>query len=267
MAALINPSTDTPMNLKDKVALVTGGAHRVGRAITLMLARNGANVIINYHTSAAQASVTADEARTLGAKVLLVQADISNHLQVKSMAQQVQAWFGGLDILVNCADRWEKSPFPSEDIGPWERVINTGVNGPYYVTNAFAPMMLERSEGAIVNIVDLSAWEAWPQYTAHAVSKSALLAMTRQFAVELGPTIRVNAVAPGPVLPPPDYGPELIAKIAAKTLLERWGSPADVAQAVKFLIEADYISGDTITVDGGERHGRRKHQPGHIDPA
>jgi 3-oxoacyl-[acyl-carrier protein] reductase/pteridine reductase len=247
------------MDIKNKVALVTGGAHRVGKAITLMLAKSGASVVINYHTSAAQAEATAEEVRALGAKALIVQADISNYDQVKAMAGQVKIWFGGIDILVNSADRWEKSIFPSEDIEPWERIIATGVNGPFYVTNVFAPLMLERGGGAIVNIVDLSAWEAWPNFTAHAVAKSALLTLTRQFALELGPTIRVNAVAPGPVLPPPEYSPEQIERTAARTLLNRWGSAEDVAQAVKFLIEADYISGDTIRVDGGEHYGHRKH--------
>ncbi len=247
------------MDIKNKVALVTGGAHRVGKAISLMLARAGANVVINYHTSVAQAEATAEEIRTLGAKPLIIQADIANYQQVKAMAGQVKIWFEGIDILVNSADRWEKSPFPSEDIGPWERIIGTGVNGPYYVTNTFAPMMLERGGGAIVNIVDLSAREAWPNFTAHAVAKSALAAMTRQFAIELGPSIRVNAVAPGPVLPPPDYSPQQIENVAARTLLNRWGSAEDVAQAVKFLIEADYISGETIRVDGGEHYGHRKH--------
>jgi 3-oxoacyl-[acyl-carrier protein] reductase/pteridine reductase len=246
------------MNIENKVALVTGGAHRVGKAITLMLAKAGANVVVNYHTSAAQAEATADEVRALGKKVLIVQADIANYAQVKAMAGQIKIWFEGIDILVNSADRWEKSPFPSEDIGPWERIVATGINGPYYVTNVFAPLMLERGGGAIVNIVDLSAWEAWPNFTAHAVAKTSLLAMTRQFALELGPTIRVNAVAPGPVLPPSDYSPKQIEGIAAKTLLNRWGSPEDVAQAVKFLIEADYITGETIRVDGGEHYGHRK---------
>lgn len=246
------------MDIKNKVALVTGGAHRVGKAITLMLAKAGANVVINYHTSAAQAEATAEEVRAVGAKPLIIQADIANYNQVEAMAGQVKIWFGGIDILINSADRWEKSPFPSEDIGPWERIVGTGVNGPYYVTNVFAPLMLERGGGAIVNIVDLSAWEAWPNFTAHAVAKSALAAMTRQFAIELGPTIRVNAVAPGPVLPPPDYSPAQIESVAARTLLNRWGSADDVAQAVKFLIEADYISGETIKVDGGEHYGHRK---------
>jgi NAD(P)-dependent dehydrogenase (short-subunit alcohol dehydrogenase family) len=247
------------MNIENKVALVTGGAHRVGKAITLMLAKAGANVVINYHTSAAQAEATAEEVRALGKKVLSVQADIANYAQVKAMAGQIKIWFGGIDILVNSADRWEKSPFPSEDIGPWERIVGTGINGPYYVTNVFAPLILERGGGAIVNIVDLSAWEAWPNFTAHAVAKTSLLAMTRQFALELGPTIRVNAVAPGPVLPPPDYSPEQIERVATRTLLNRWGSAEDVARTVKFLIEADFITGETIRVDGGEHFGHRKY--------
>jgi NAD(P)-dependent dehydrogenase (short-subunit alcohol dehydrogenase family) len=247
------------MNIENKVALVTGGAHRVGKAITLMLAKAGANVVINYHTSAAQAETTAEEVRALGQKVLSVQADIANYAQVKAMAGQIKIWFGGIDILVNSADRWEKSPFPSEDIGPWERIVGTGINGPYYVTNVFAPLILERGGGAIVNIVDLSAWEAWPNFTAHAVAKTSLLAMTRQFALELGPTIRVNAVAPGPVLPPPDYSPEQIERVATRTLLNRWGSAEDVARTVKFLIEADFITGETIRVDGGEHFGHRKY--------
>jgi NAD(P)-dependent dehydrogenase (short-subunit alcohol dehydrogenase family) len=247
------------MNIENKVALVTGGAHRVGKAITLMLAKAGANVVINYHTSAAQAEATAEEVRALGKKVLSVQADIANYAQVKAMAGQIKIWFGGIDILVNSADRWEKSPFPSEDIGPWERIVGTGINGPYYVTNVFAPLILERGGGAIVNIVDLSAWEAWPNFTAHAVAKTSLLAMTRQFALELGPTIRVNAVAPGPVLPPPDYSPEQIERVATRTLLNRWGSAEDVAWTVKFLIEADFITGETIRVDGGEHFGHRKY--------
>jgi 3-oxoacyl-[acyl-carrier protein] reductase/pteridine reductase len=118
--------------------------------------------------------------------------------------------------------------------------------------------MRERGAGVIINIVDLSAWEPWPRFAAHSVGKAALLALTRQLALEFAPQVRVNAVAPGPVLPPPHYSPEKIARAAERTLLGRWGSPADVVGAVLFLIQADYITGDTITVDGGERIAGRK---------
>lgn len=122
--------------------------------------------------------------------------------------------------------------------------------------------MLPRGSGAIVNVVDLSAWEAWPDFTAHAVGKSALLAMTRQFALELAPMIRVNAVVPGPVLPPVDFSSAKVARTAARTLLDRWGTPDDVAHAVKFLIEAEYTTGDTLFVEGGQRYGHRQGEHG-----
>jgi pteridine reductase len=118
--------------------------------------------------------------------------------------------------------------------------------------------MLGRGAGAIINIVDLSAWNPWPNFLAHSVGKAGLLAMTRQMALELAPTVRANAIAPGPVLPPSGYSEERNAASARRTLLERWGNPEDVALAVKFLVEADYITGEVITVDGGERFGHNK---------
>jgi pteridine reductase len=250
------------MEIKNKVALVTGGAHRLGQAITLMLAGAGAHIVINYHTSADQADVTARQVRALGVEALPIQCNIADYEQVKAMAAQVERTFGGLDILVNSADLWEATPFPDEDISAWLRVTNVAINGSYFVTNALAPLMLPRGSGAIVNVVDLSAWEAWPDFTAHAVGKSALLAMTRQFALELAPTIRVNAVVPGPVLPPVDFSPAKIGRIAARTLLNHWGTPDDVTHAVKFLIEAEYTTGDTVFVEGGQRYGHRKDEHG-----
>jgi 3-oxoacyl-[acyl-carrier protein] reductase/pteridine reductase len=122
--------------------------------------------------------------------------------------------------------------------------------------------MLERDEGAIVNIVDLSAWEPWPDYMAHSVGKAALLAMSRQLALELAPTVRVNAVAPGPVLPPPDFDQEKITRTARKTLLNRWGSADDIAEAVLYFVRANYVTGEVIAVDGGQRFGHRKDEHG-----
>jgi 3-oxoacyl-[acyl-carrier protein] reductase/pteridine reductase len=115
--------------------------------------------------------------------------------------------------------------------------------------------MLGRGRGAIVNVVDLSAWQPWPDLAAHSVGKSALLALTRQLALEFAPAVHVNAVAPGPVLPPPNYDPEQRARVAERTLLGRWGTPQDVSDAVLFLLRADYITGEVLVVDGGERYG------------
>ncbi len=121
--------------------------------------------------------------------------------------------------------------------------------------------MQVRGGGGIVNILDLAAWQPWPGYTGHAVAKAGMLALTRQLAVELSPAIRTNAIAAGPVLPPEGLGGERHAEIASTTLLERWGEPDDVAQAVVYLLEADYIVGEVLTVDGGERYGYARRRP------
>ena len=249
------------MNPKGKVALVTGGAHRVGKAITMMLAEAGAHVVINYHSSATAANQTAYEVEALDVQALTVQCDVSDYEAVQHMVSAILARFGGVDIIVNAASLFGRFRFPTEkpdDIDLWQRVTRISIDGSFYVCNSLAPAMLARGGGAIVNIVDLSVWTPWPNFTAHAVGKSGLLALTRQLALELAPTVRVNAVAPGPVLPPPDYSEKKLQQKARTTLLERWGSAEDVARAVKYLIEADYVTGDVMTVDGGEHYGHNK---------
>jgi 3-oxoacyl-[acyl-carrier protein] reductase/pteridine reductase len=185
-------------------------------------------------------------------------ADISDPDQVARMVARADERFGGVDLLVNSASLWAKSPIPTNDVTMWRRIISIALDGAFYCSNAVAPHMLAKGEGAIVNIVDLSAWEPWPKYGAHSVAKSGLLALTRQLAVELAPAVRVNAVAPGPVLPPPEYTPAMIERTRQATLLKRWGTPQDIAQAVLFLFQADYINADCIVVDGGERFGRTR---------
>jgi 3-oxoacyl-[acyl-carrier protein] reductase/pteridine reductase len=246
------------MDPKGKTALITGGAHRVGQAITLALARAGANVVINYHSSAGAAEATAAEAGALGVETLIAQANVSDLQQVEAMVAKASDRFGSIDILVFSASRFEKTPFPTQDMTAWHRVTDILIHGSFYCANAVAPLMLERGEGTIVNIVDLSAWEPWPNFAAHSVGKAGLMALTRQLALELAPAVRVNAVAPGPVLPPPDYNEAQTARAAQRTLLNRWGVADDVAQAVMYLVEADYVVGEVIIVDGGERFGHRK---------
>ncbi len=250
------------MDLNGKTAVITGGAHRVGKAITMAIARSGANVVINYNTSAAAAEETAAEAQAQGVGALPVQADIGKKEHVDALVAAAKEAFGGVDILVNSASLWMKTPFPMENVDGWHLVTNILINGSFYCTNAVAPVMLAGGGGAIVNIVDLAALEPWPDFMAHSVGKAALLAMSRQLALELAPTIRVNAVAPGPVLPPPDYTEAMVARTARKTLLNRWGSAEDVAEAVLFFIKADYITGELLAVDGGERFGHRKIEHG-----
>lgn len=246
------------MQIRGKTALVTGGAHRVGKAITLMLASAGANVVVNYNTSATAADQTVAEAQALGVDAIAVQCDISVLSNVQQMVQMAQDRFGGVDILVNSADLFGRHPFPTDSYEMWHRVTGITINGSFYVSNEVAPLMLAHGEGAIVNIVDLTAWQPAPTFMAHSVAKAALLAMTRQMALELAPTVRVNAVAPGPVLAPPDYSESQLDRIASRTLLRRWGRAEDVASAVQYLIEADYVTADVMRVDGGEFYGHRQ---------
>jgi NAD(P)-dependent dehydrogenase (short-subunit alcohol dehydrogenase family) len=248
--------------IKGKTALVTGGAIRVGKAITLGLARAGANVAVNYFRDAEQAAQTAAEAEALGTLVAAIQADISDWEQVKRMFAQIHDTLGPVDILVNNSSVFKQTPIPTDTIEDWKHVTGVLIDGAFYTSNLAAVDMLARKQGAIINIVDLTAWEAWPKFAAHVVGKSALLALTRQLAIDLAPYVRANAIAPGPILPPPDYSPEKIKRTAAKTLLNKWGAPEDISKAVNFLIESDYINADVITIDGGERYGHRKLEAG-----
>lgn len=242
------------MRIENKTALVTGGAHRVGKAIALELARAGANLVINYHSSDAAARETVGQAEALGVGASAVQADISDLEQVRALVGAAGERFGSVDILVNSASIWKETPMPMGDFADWHRVLDVLVDGAMYLADSVAPMMLQRGEGAMINIVDLSAWKPFPGYIAHSVGKAALLALTRQLALELAPAVSVNAVAPGPVLAPPAYSAEDVARVASRTLKGRWGAAQDVADAVRFLVEADYITGEVLVVDGGQRY-------------
>ena len=243
------------MKIEGKTALITGGAHRVGKAITMTLARAGANVVVNYFSSDAAARETVAEAQALGVGGLAVQADVGDLEQARALVAAAADRFGAVDILVNSASIWQQTPLPLGDFAGWHRVLGLLLNGSIYLADAVAPLMQERGEGEMVNIVDLAAWKPFRGYVAHSVGKAGLLALTRSLAIELAPVVNVNAVAPGPVLPPPDYSQGQIDRVAGRTLKGRWGAAQDVADAVRFLVEADYITGEVIVVDGGERLG------------
>jgi pteridine reductase len=241
------------MDPQGKTALVTGGAVRVGRALTLALARSGANVIVHYNSSAGPAEETAAEARALGVAASTVQGDIGDPEAVTRLVRAVEATFGGVDILVNSASPFIRGQLHDTTLEQWHFVLGALLDGPFLLCQAFAPGMIERREGLIVNILDRSAFTPFPAHLAHSVGKQGLLGLTRSLAIELGPAVRVNAIVPGPVLPPPGYTSEQNDHIAQGTLLQRWGSPDDVVKALLYLIDADYVTGDVLVVDGGEQ--------------
>ena len=241
------------MDLHGKVALVTGGAVRVGKAIALALADAGADIAFSYNSSSDAATATAQEIEAKGRRALAYRADQAQAAQVAALVGATVSQLGRLDVLVNSASLWRRTPWAELDEEAWDQLLDINLKGPFLCAKAAAPHLAAHGSGAIVNIVDLSAWTPFPNYMPHSAAKAGLWNLTQALAMELAPAVRVNAIAPGPVLPPPEFTEKQIAATAKHTLLGRWGSAEDVAQAVLFLVQADYVTGVVIPVDGGER--------------
>lgn len=240
------------MKLPGRTALVTGGAHRVGRALSLALARAGADVVVNYHTSEEKARATVREIEKIGRRAIAVRADVSDEEAVKRLVERTEAEFGRLDVLVNSASLFESAPLEEISAAEWDRVLGVNLRGPFLLARTAAPLLRE-DDGVIVNIADLSAFQPWPSFAHHSVSKAGLIHLTRILAGALAPRIRSVAIAPGTILPPEDYTVAERQREADRTVLGRVGSPEDVARTLIFLVESDYITGETVTVDGGRR--------------
>lgn len=245
------------MNLEGKVALVSGGAVRVGKAIALALAEAGADVAFSYNSSAAEAAQTQAQIEAFGRRALAIQADAADVQACRELVRATVARFGRLDVLVNSASLWKRTKFAELTEQDWDLVTNIVLKGAMFTSQAAAPHLAEHGDGAIINIVDLSAFVPFRNFAAHSAGKAGLLNLTYSLAIELAPAVRVNAIAPGPVLPPPAYTQKQIDAAANGTLLRRWGAPEDVAQAAVFLVRANYITGTVIEVDGGEHLMRR----------
>ncbi len=239
------------MDLKNKISLVTGGAHRVGKAIALELAAAGAHVVVHYRSAADEAAQTVAEIEALGVRALAVPADLSTEAGIDALFAATQAAFGALDVLVNSAAGMDPGDARTVTRAAWQQVLDVNLTAPFFCAQAAAKLMAGRSGAAIVNINDLAGRQPWTRYAAHSVSKAGLTMVTKLLAKALAPEIRVNEVAPGPVLKPDDWDDARWAKSGAHTLLKRTGSGYDVARAVRFLLEADYITGETLVVDGG----------------
>lgn len=240
-----------------KVALVTGGGVRVGRAISLGLAEAGSHVVVHYNRSAGPAEETAADARRLGVEALTVQADLADPTSALAVIQASRERFGQVDVLVHAASPFDRASLAGVTLESWRLLMGVVVESFLLLVQGLAPDMAQRGAGAIIAILDRGAFEPWPAHLAHGVAKSALWALVRSLAVELAPQVRVNALVPGPVLPPPDYTPDQIAMAAGRTLMGRWGTPQDVVDAVLFLVRADYVTGEPLFVDGGERWAPR----------
>ena len=243
------------MDLSGQVALVTGSAHRLGRSIGQALAAAGADIAVHYHSSAEAANVAVHEFRDLGVRAEAFKADLRDPDQIGTLFAALVEQFGKLDVLVNSAALFQRKPALEITLDDWNSVINLNLRAAFLCSQRAAELMLRAGGGAIVNIADAGAFQPWPGYAHHCISKAGLLMMTRVLARALAPEIRVNAIAPGPVLPPEELDADERGKLAEMTALKKLGTPEDVARTVLFLLESDYITGETIVVDGGKLLG------------
>lgn len=244
------------MDMKGKVALVTGGAHRVGRAIALALAEAGADLAIHYGRAADEARATVDELLGMGVRARAYAADLAQPASIAALFEALAADFGGLDILVNSAAAFPYRRFERMTAEEWDHTLAVNLRAPFLCTQAAAKLMRaapRETPGLVVNIADLSGVKVWPGYAAHGVSKAGLLQLTRSAALELAPQVRVNALVLGPIMPVHQRGEdEAWQKLIASLPLGRPGGGAEVGRAVRYLAESDFITGATVALDGGE---------------
>jgi pteridine reductase len=243
-----------PAEGERKLALVTGGAVRVGRAITLRLAESGYDVIVNFHSSSRQAETLVEELGRLGASAHLVRGDVSRSDDVARLAERVAELGGRLDLLVNNASIFASGSLLELTETDWDQAMGVNLKGPFLTVNAMAGF-LRKARGSVVNIVDLSAWQPWLGHPHHSVSKAGLLQLTRVQARALAPEVRANAIAPGAVLLPEGTTADERDRLIQKAALRRLGSPEDVADAVLYLAGAGFVTGEVIRVDGGRTLG------------
>lgn len=241
--------------MSSPVILITGAARRVGAEIARTLHAAGACVVLHYRASASEAERLADDLNARREKsALALRHDLRDSAALPELVAAAAAHFGRLDALVNNASSFFPTPVGSIDAAAWDDLIGSNLKGPLFLSQAAVPY-LEKTHGCIVNITDIHAERPLKGYPLYCTAKAGLLGLTRALALELGPAIRVNAVAPGAIEWPEnatDFPPEEQAAIVEHTLLKRVGSPGDIARTVKFLIlDAPYVTGQVINVDGG----------------
>lgn len=236
-----------------RTALVTGAGRRVGRAIAVALGARGMRVAVHYHGAEEGAQETAREIESAGGEAVTVRADLRETGAPARLVAEAVGRLGSLDVLVNSAAVMVRTPLEDVTEDAWDDIFALNLRAPFFCAQAAAARM--RDGGIIINIADLAAFEAWTGYIPHGASKAGVVHITRALAKRLAPGIRVNAIAPGAVLLPDDWTADDAERLIRTTPLGRLGSPADVTQAVLYLIDADYVTGQTIIVDGG-RHVR-----------
>ncbi len=240
-------------SLQDKVALITGGSRRIGASIARCLHQCGMKLVIHYRRSADSAeALRAELCEQRPGSVVLIRGDLTELAKVKSLVRQCAAQLGRLDALINNASAFLPTPLRSADPAQWQVIMDTNLKAPFFLCQAAAPHLL-KTHGAIVNITDIYADRPLAEHAIYCASKAGLWSLTKSLAVELGPQIRVNAVAPGAIMWPENDTDELSQqRLVSRTPLKSAGDADDIAAAVKFLLtDAGFITGQMINVDGG----------------
>jgi len=239
------------MELRGRVALVTGAGRRLGRAMARALAGRGMTVAVHHHASAEGAAELRDEIVAGGGKAACFAADLTDAAAAAELPRRVAAELGGLDVLVNSAAVMHRLSFEDTTPAQYDAVLDLNLRSVFFVTQGAAPA-LRAAHGKVVNLADLSGLEPWPGFAAHSVSKAGVVMLTRVLARALAPDVTVNAIAPGPVLVPEEYDAEERDRLARTTPLRRLGAPEDATAALLYLLEGgDYVTGDVLVVDGG----------------
>lgn len=242
-------TSETKDSLQGRVALVTGSAKRIGRAVALRLATEGADVVVHYNRSKSEADDAVAEITKLGRNSVAVQADLCSLAQIKRLFQQATEQFGRLDILVNSAANFLPAHLDDTTEKMWDTALNTNLKAPFFCAQAAAPL-LKQSRGVIINFADVGGILPWPGYISHCASKAGVIMLTKCLAKALAPEVRVNAIAPGTITMSGDPS-EWEADFIRRAPLHRTGTPDDVADAVSFLIQAKFMTGQVLILDGG----------------
>ena len=243
------------MELKGRVALVTGAGRRLGRVMASALAARGAAVAIHHHASSRGAEELRQEIVAEGGRAACFEADLTNALAARALAQRVVEQFGRLDVLVNSAAVMHRLSLDETTPEQWDAILNLNLRAVFFCTQGAAPALRETG-GKVINLADLAGLEPWPGFAAHSVSKAGVVMLTKVLARSLAPRVTVNAIAPGAVLVPEEYDAEERERLAQATPLLRLGSPSDVVSALLYLLEGgDFVTGEVLVVDGG-RHIR-----------
>ena len=240
-------------DLKGRVAIVTGGAVRVGRALAERLAREGMDVCIQYGSSGGAADEVMRALQGLGVRATAVQADFNEPVRAaERVCAHAVKEFGRVDVLINNAAIFERGSLLETDEANWDRHLNINLKAPAFLSRAFAKALAPGGSGHIVNIVDWRAERPGAGYLAYTVAKAGLVALTKSLALDLAPRVQVNAVAPGAILPAPGASQEQFEALGRQSPLQRTGHPDDIADAIVYLLRSEYVTGEVMQVTGGQ---------------